>query len=77
MHLRKLKLKRKFLHSHSHSLQTIALRPHLIFGKGDPHLIPRLLDRARKGRLMQVGPGHNLVDVIHVKKRGPMPIFVP
>lgn len=47
-------------------LQVISLRPHLIFGKGDPHLVPRILDRAQKGRLVQVGNGQNLVDVIHV-----------
>ena len=48
------------------SLRTCALRPHLIWGAGDPHLIPRLLARARSGRLRQVGEGANLVDVIHV-----------
>jgi nucleoside-diphosphate-sugar epimerase len=31
------------------------LRPHLLFGPGDPHLVPRLLQRARAGRLVQVG----------------------
>jgi len=38
-------------------LATVALRPHLIFGPGDPHLIPRLLERARKGQLAIVGKG--------------------
>lgn len=31
------------------------LRPHLLFGPGDPHLVPRLLDRAHAGRLVRVG----------------------
>ena len=47
-------------------MRTCALRPHLIWGVGDPHLIPRLLERARRGHLRQVGDGKNLVDTIHV-----------
>ena len=48
------------------TFQTVAIRPHLIWGKDDPHLIPRLVQRAKCGRLIQVGNGHNLVDIIHV-----------
>jgi len=47
-------------------MQTCALRPHLIWGKGDPHLLPRVLDRARAGKLKQVGDGRNRVDLTHV-----------
>jgi nucleoside-diphosphate-sugar epimerase len=47
-------------------LLTTSLRPHLIVGDGDPHLLPRLLDRARKGALIQVGDGTNKVDMTHV-----------
>jgi nucleoside-diphosphate-sugar epimerase len=36
-------------------LATVALRPHLIWGPGDPHLIPRILARAREGRLRRLG----------------------
>lgn len=49
------------------SFLTCALRPHLIWGPRDQHLIPRLLDRARSGRLRQVGDGQNLVDMIYVE----------
>lgn len=45
----------------------VALRPHLIWGPGDPHIIPRLVEKAKSGRLKQVGDGNNLVDVIYVK----------
>lgn len=45
---------------------TTALRPHLIWGPGDPNLIPRLLDRARKGRLRIVGDGKNRVDITYI-----------
>jgi len=48
------------------NLRTCAIRPHLIWGPGDPHLIPRLLDRGRRGQLKQVGDGRNLVDITYV-----------
>ena len=47
-------------------LRTIALRPHLIWGVGDPHLVPRVLARARAGRLRIIGDGQNKVDMVHV-----------
>jgi 2-alkyl-3-oxoalkanoate reductase len=47
-------------------LATVALRPHLIWGPGDPHLIPRLLERARRGKLRRIGRGANKVDIIFV-----------
>ena len=39
----------------SGTLATVALRPHFIWGPGDRHLLPRLVERARAGRLRQVG----------------------
>ena len=48
-------------------LRTCALRPHLIWGKGDPHLFPRVIARARSGKLRRVGDGRNLIDVVHVE----------
>ena len=47
-------------------LAACALRPHLIWGPRDGHLIPRLLARARSGQLRRVGAGENLVDMIYV-----------
>lgn len=47
-------------------LHTVALRPHLIWGPGDRHLIPRLIERAKAGRLVSVGDGTNLVDIIYI-----------
>lgn len=55
------------LAAHSDELRTCALRPHLIWGPGDTHLVPRLLARARAGRLWRVGDGANLVDVTYVE----------
>ena len=48
-------------------MRTCALRPHLIWGPGDTHLVPRLLARARSGRLRRIGDGANLVDVTYVE----------
>ena len=47
-------------------LRTVALRPHLIWGPGDGHLIPRLLERGRKQLLKQVGDGSNMVDISYI-----------
>lgn len=47
-------------------LATCALRPHLIWGPGDPHLVPRLIARAKAGRLRRVGDGSNLIDMVYV-----------
>lgn len=46
---------------------TVALRPHLIWGPRDNHLIPRLIQRAKSGRLRQVGDGANLVSMSYVE----------
>jgi len=55
------------LAAHSPGLGTVALRPHLIWGPGDPHLVPRILERSRAGRLRIVGEGRNRVDMVHVE----------
>jgi len=58
---------REVLAANSEKLRTLALRPHLIWGAGDPHLVPRLLAAARRGRLRIVGNGQNRVDMVHVE----------
>ncbi len=58
---------REVLAANSDTLRTVALRPHLIWGVGDPHLVPRVLARARAGRLRIVGDGKNRVDMVHVE----------
>jgi nucleoside-diphosphate-sugar epimerase len=47
-------------------LATVALRPHLIWGPGDPYLVPRVLSRARDGKLALIGNGSNFVDSTYV-----------
>lgn len=48
-------------------LLTCSLRPHLIWGPRDQALLPRLLDRARRKRLIQIGEGRNLIDTVYVE----------
>jgi nucleoside-diphosphate-sugar epimerase len=55
------------LEANSPQLATCALRPHLIWGPGDPHLLPRVIESAKKGRLKIVGDGSNRVDVTYVE----------
>lgn len=45
-------------------LLTIILRPHLIWGPRDNHLVPRIIKRAK--RLVRVGNGRKLVDTIFI-----------
>ena len=51
----------------SQGLLTCSLRPHLIWGPRDRHLVPRLIERARQGKLRRVGDGSNLIDMVYVE----------
>ena len=46
-------------------LATVSLRPHLIWGPGDNHLLPKLLERAKHGKLKLPGPD-KLIDTIYI-----------
>jgi nucleoside-diphosphate-sugar epimerase len=48
-------------------LLTVSLRPHIIFGPRDTQILPRLVSRAKAGRLVQIGGGHNKVDATYVE----------
>jgi nucleoside-diphosphate-sugar epimerase len=52
--------------SNREGLQTVALRPHLIWGPGDPHILPRLIKKARGGKLALPGP-EKVIDTIFVE----------
>ena len=45
-------------------LSAVVLRPHQVWGPGDPHFVPRILARAR--RLKRIGDGKNLVDTTYI-----------
>jgi nucleoside-diphosphate-sugar epimerase len=57
---------RMVLEANGPALATVALRPHLIWGPGDPHLIPRLIARAKRGKLRRIGKTPKKVDVIYI-----------
>ena len=48
-------------------MRTCALRPHLMWGPRDKALIPRLVQRAQKGKLKRVGDGTNLIDMLYIE----------
>lgn len=54
------------LAANSPSLATVSLRPHLIWGPGDNHLVPRIVAKARSGRLRRIGQRACLVDTVYV-----------
>jgi 2-alkyl-3-oxoalkanoate reductase len=54
------------LAANNDKLATVALRPHLIWGPGDPHLVGRIISRAKKGKLRLVSGKQNLVDTTYI-----------
>lgn len=58
---------RYVLSSDNTELRTIALRPHLVWGPGDTHIIPGLIERARKGKMIRIGDGKNTADMVYVE----------
>jgi nucleoside-diphosphate-sugar epimerase len=62
----KAEAERQVLAANGDGLRTVALRPHLIWGPGDPHILPRLAARARGGTLTLPGPD-KVIDTIFVE----------
>jgi nucleoside-diphosphate-sugar epimerase len=62
----KLLAEKAVLAANDAQLATVALRPRLIWGVGDNQLLPRLVARARAGRLRLVGDGSNRMDSTYV-----------
>lgn len=54
------------LQTNDTNLATVALRPHLIWGPGDTHIGPGLIERARQGKLTRLGKRENLVDITYI-----------
>lgn len=57
---------RAVLGANGRSLATCALRPHLIWGPGDTNLVPRIVERARAGRLALVNGGRSTIDATYI-----------
>ncbi len=64
--LTKMLAERLVLQANSPDLATVSLRPHLIWGPGDNHLLPRIIAKARKGRLKRIGKRPCVVDTVYV-----------
>ncbi len=64
--LTKIQAEQAILGANGPGLRTVAIRPHLVWGPGDQHLIPRLLERGRAGALKRVGTGTNRVDITYI-----------
>lgn len=62
----KLIAEKAVLAANGAELATVALRPRLIWGPGDQQILPRLVERARSGRLRIVGDGSNRVDTTYI-----------
>jgi 2-alkyl-3-oxoalkanoate reductase len=61
----KVVAEQRVLAANSAKLATVALRPHLIWGPGDRHLLPRILARAQSGQLRFIGTPKK-IDVVYV-----------
>ena len=57
---------RAVLKANGDSLATIALRPHLIWGPNDTHLVPGIIGRGRTGSLKRIGSQKKLVDFTYI-----------
>lgn len=57
---------RMVLETNGKHISTVALRPHLIWGPGDNHLVPRLIKRGKLGRLCRIGKKSHLVDCTYI-----------
>jgi len=62
----KAQAERLVLAANGPALATTALRPHLIWGPGDNHLIPRILERARSGTLRRIGREDKRIDTVYI-----------
>ena len=55
---------KQIVNAAGNQLRTVTLRPHQIWGPGDPHFVPRLIARAKK--LKRIGGGKNRVDTTYI-----------
>jgi len=64
--LTKMLAERLVLRANSPELATVSLRPHLIWGPGDNHLLPRIIAKARGGRMKRIGVRACIVDTVYI-----------
>jgi len=57
---------RMIIEANSDTLRTISLRPHLVWGPYDAHIIPGILKRAASGRLRRIGDQEHFIDTTYI-----------
>ena len=57
---------RAILFANDMKLATVSLRPHLIWGPEDNHLVPRIIARGKAGALRRIGSSECLVDTVYI-----------
>ncbi len=57
---------RLIVEANSDELKTIALRPHLVWGPYDAHLIPGILRRASSGKMRRIGDKEHFIDTTYI-----------
>ncbi len=56
----------KVIAANGSALATVSLRPHLIWGPGDNHLVPRIIAKGKAGQIRRIGNRDNRVDSIYI-----------
>ena len=57
---------RLIIEANCDTLKTISLRPHLVWGPYDAHIIPGILKRASSGRLRRIGDKEHFIDTTYI-----------
>lgn len=57
---------RLVMEANSEELKTISLRPHLVWGPYDAHLIPGILKRAGTGKMRRIGDQEYFIDTTYI-----------
>lgn len=52
--------------SFGREIETVILRPGIVWGAGDRHFLPRVARAAMEGKLRQIGNGNNFIATTHV-----------
>jgi len=63
----KAESEKRVLAANGADLETVAIRPHAIWGPRDRTLFPRIIERAQSRRLVQVGDGTNIISTLYVE----------
>jgi 2-alkyl-3-oxoalkanoate reductase len=62
----KARAEQMILEANGENLVTVSIRPHLIWGPGDNNLLPRIIARAKAGRLVKIGYGNPIIDPVYI-----------